>query len=211
MSALTDLATCAKGVLEALAQRAAPEGLLNRLAEFLALLSQGSSAVSDPVNSAFHKSRASFVLYEVERWGCPTLLSTASISYWRSLAEISILVTLYVPYPCGRRGKLILGQQLFLPNPLIENVGPEDGMSFQIDNQWSPKMYGCQEEALPNDLRKLADSVDHAVRRHLSDAASGSFAVMDFAHVGLDYETTSPVVMLSGVSSGLCEVASNTN
>ena len=108
MSTLEDLATCAEGVLKDLAQRIAPEDLLDRLAEFLCLLSQGSLVVPDSVNSTFHKSRATFVLYGVERWGCPTLLSTASVSYWRSLAEISKLVTLYVPHPRGRRSRLTI-------------------------------------------------------------------------------------------------------
>jgi hypothetical protein len=81
MSALEDLVACAEGVLEALAQRIALEGLLNRFAECLSLLSQGSLVVPDSVNSTFRESRASFVLYGVEKWGYPTFLSTASISY----------------------------------------------------------------------------------------------------------------------------------
>ena len=42
MSALEGPASCAEGVLEALAQQIVPEGFSDRLAELLSLLSQGS-------------------------------------------------------------------------------------------------------------------------------------------------------------------------
>ena len=78
-------------------------------------------------------------------------------------------------------------------------MGLEAGITSPIDAQWFPKMYAYHDELLPNDLQQLADSVDDAVRRHLSNAASESFAVMGVTYVGLDREATAPVIVLSGV------------
>lgn len=86
-----------------------------------------------------------------------------------------------------------LVQQVFLTNPLIEDVGLEDGITFPTVAQWFPELYlngwfpesySYHKEVLLNDFQQL-DSADDAVRQHPPGAASGSFAAIGFARAGL--------------------------